>query len=112
MRWLLIIVGVLIVATCVYTWVTLTWSYSEGERAGVLQKFSRKGWVCKTYEGELALYIVQGMSPQIWDFTVRDDALAEKLRKAVGEKVHLHYTEHHGVPSSCFADTNYYVRQP
>ncbi len=109
MRWLVIVVGVLIVAACAYTWVTLNWSYSEGERAGILQKFSRKGWICKTYEGELALYIVQGMSPQIWEFTVRDDTLAEKLRNAVGEKVHLHYTEHHGVPSSCFADTNYYV---
>ena len=108
-RWVLIVVAVLIVAVGAYTWVTLNWSYSEGERAGLLQKFSRKGWICKTYEGELALYIVQGMSPQIWNFSVRDDALAEKLRKAVGEKVHLHYTEHQGVPSSCFADTNYYV---
>jgi hypothetical protein len=108
-RWLLIIVAVLIVAAGIYTWVTLKWSYSEGERAGVLQKFGRKGWVCKTYEGELAMYVVSGMAPQIWYFSARDDAMAEQLRKVVGEKVQLHYTEHQGVPSSCFADTKYFV---
>jgi hypothetical protein len=108
-RWLVILVVVIVVVAGVYTWVTLNWSYSEGERAGVLQKFGRKGWVCKTYEGELAMYIVTGMSPQIWYFSVRDDAMAEQLRKVVGEKVQLHYTEHSGVPSSCFADTNYFV---
>jgi hypothetical protein len=109
-RWLLILVAVLIVAAVIYTWVTLNWSYSEGQHAGVLQKFERKGWICKTYEGELTeLSTVQGMSPQIWRFTVRDNTLAEQLRKVVGEKVQLHYTEHSGVPSSCFADTPYYV---
>lgn len=109
LRWLVILVVVIIVATVLYSWITLKWSYSEGERAGILQKFSHKGWICKTYEGELALYIAGGMAPQIWYFSVRDDALAEKLRKAVGEKVQLHYTEHRGVPSSCFADTPYFV---
>jgi hypothetical protein len=108
-RWLLILVAVLIVAAGIYTWVTLNWSYSEGERAGVLQKFGRKGWVCKTYEGEVAMYIVSGMTPQIWYFSVRDNAIAEQLRKVVGEKVQLHYTEHQGIPSSCFADTKYFV---
>ena len=92
-----------------YTWVTLAWSYSEGERAGLLQKFSRKGWVCKTYEGELALYVVAGVQPEIWYFSVRDAALARDLAKAVGQRVQLHYTEHRGVPSSCFAETSYYV---
>jgi hypothetical protein len=92
-----------------YTWFTLRWSYSEGERAGVLQKFSKKGFVCKTYEGELALYIVGGMAPQIWNFTVRDEALAEQLSRAVGQSLRLHYQEHLGVPTSCFGDTGYYV---
>ena len=92
-----------------YTWVTLAWSYSEGERAGLLQKFSRKGWVCKTYEGELALYVVAGVQPEIWYFSVRDAALARDLAKAVGQRVQLHYTEHRGVPTRCFGDTGYYV---
>jgi hypothetical protein len=92
-----------------YTWFTLSWHYSEGERAGVLQKFSKKGWLCKTYEGELALYVVGGVAPQIWYFSVRDEATAGQLRQAVGQKVQVHYTEHRGVPTSCFAETPYFA---
>jgi hypothetical protein len=108
-RWLIIAAAVAVVAGAAYTWFTLSWSYSDGERAGLLQKFGRKGWLCKTYEGELAQYIVGGVAPQIWYFSVRDEATAEQLTKAVGEKVQLHYTQHRGVPSSCFADTEYFV---
>ncbi len=104
----IIIVAILLLSAS-WTWLTLNWSYSEGERAGVLQKFSRKGWLCKTYEGELAQYIVSGVAPQIWNFTVRDAKVAEQLRAVVGEKVQLHYAEHRGVPSSCFGDTGYFV---
>jgi len=92
-----------------WTWFTLSWSYSDGERAGVLQKFSRKGWLCKTYEGELALYVVGGVAPQIWHFSTRDPKVAEQLTKAVGQQVRLHYTEHRGVPTSCFAETPYFA---
>jgi hypothetical protein len=99
----------LIIIGAAWSWVALSWSYSEGERAGVLQKFSRKGWVCKTYEGELALYVVGGVAPQIWYFSTRDEALAKQLFGAVGERVQIHYKEHRGVPSSCFADTPYFA---
>ena len=101
---------VLIVLGC-FAWTTLAlwWSYSEGERVGVLQKFSRKGWVCKTYEGELALYVVGGIAPQIWPFTVRDTAVARDLNAVIGERVRLHYAEHRGLPTSCFGDTAYFV---
>jgi hypothetical protein len=75
----------------------------------VLQKFSRKGWVCKTYEGELAQYVVRGVAPQIWYFTTRDAELAERLAKVVGQDIRVHYTEHRGVPTSCFGDTQYYA---
>lgn len=92
-----------------YTWAALSWHYSAGERAGLLQKFSSKGWICKTYEGELALYVVAGVQPEIWTFTVRDAALAEQLAKAVGQRVQLHYTEHPGLPTNCFGDTRYFV---
>ena len=92
-----------------YTLLALWWSYSEGERVGVLQKLSRKGWVCKTYEGELALYVVSGMAPQIWTFTVRERKVAEQLNTVLGERVRLHYSEHRGLPSSCFGDTPYFV---
>ena len=92
-----------------WTWFTLSWSYSDGDRGGVLQKFSKRGWVCKTYEGELAMYVVGGVAPQIWNFSVRNDAVIEQLHKAVGQQVRLHYREHRGLPTSCFGETDYFV---
>jgi hypothetical protein len=108
-RWFVILLLLLIVGGGLWTWLTLAWAYSDGERAGVLLKFSRRGWACKTQEGELAQYVVAGVSPQIWEFSVRDAAVAAQLNKVVGRQVQLHYTEHKGVLSSCFADTRYYV---
>ncbi|HVO00049.1 MAG TPA: hypothetical protein VMT49_08415 [Steroidobacteraceae bacterium] len=99
----------IVLGLAAYTWLSLTWSYSEGERVGILQKVSRKGWVCKTVEGELAQYVVSGVMPQIWEFTVRDATVARHLDQALGERVRLHYTEHRGVPSRCFGDTRYFV---
>ena len=109
MRIVLILMLLVIGGTALWTWIALAWSYSDGERAGVLQKFSRRGWLCKTQEGELAQYVVAGVSPQIWVFSVRDPAVGAQLRKAVGQRVQLHYTEHPGVPTGCFADTAYFV---
>lgn len=98
-----------ILLVVLYTMFMLWWSYSEGERAGVLQKFSKRGWICKTYEGELAMYVVGGVAPQIWNFSVRDDAIAEQLHAAVGQQVRLHYSEHRGLPTTCFGETDYFV---
>jgi len=107
-RYLLVFLLVLFGGTGLWTWLTLQWAYSDGTRSGVLQKFSRRGWICKTQEGDLALYS-GGLSPQIWQFSVRDPAVAAQLDKIVGHQVQLHYTEHAGVPSACFADTRYFV---
>jgi hypothetical protein len=107
-RYLLVFLLVLFVGTGLWTWLTLQWAYSDGTRSGVLQKFSRRGWVCKTQEGDLALYS-GGLSPQIWHFSVRDPGVAAAIEKAVGARVQVHYTEHPGVPSTCFADTRYFV---
>jgi hypothetical protein len=109
MRVLTILIVAVIAGIGLWSWLTLSWAYSDGERAGVLQKFSRKGWVCKTQEGEIAQYLVAGISPQMWQFSVRDKSVAAQLDRAVGHRVQLHYTEHPGVPSSCFADTRYFV---
>jgi len=108
-RWLAGFLVVVVLGVVAWTMLALWWSYSEGERVGVLQKFSRKGWICKTYEGELALYVVAGVAPQIWNFTVRDDAVARKLNPVIGERVRLHYAEHRGLPTRCFGDTAYFV---
>ncbi len=106
---LLILIILVPAGSAAWSWLTLRWSYADGERAGILQKFSHKGWICKTDEGELALYIVAGVAPQIWDFTVRDPNLVTPMNSLVGRRVQLHYTEHRGLPSSCFGDTRYFV---
>ncbi len=108
-RALLLLLLLAAVALTLWTMMSLSWPYSDGVRAGVLQKFSRKGWVCKTREGELAQFVVAGVSPQIWAFSVRDPEIAKQLVKDVGHSVQLHYTEHRGVPGSCFGDTRYFV---
>jgi len=109
-KWYLLgFVAALLALAVLYTMFMLSWSYSDGERAGVLQKFSQRGWVCKTYEGELALYVVAGVAPTIWNFSVRDAAVAAELSKAVGQNVRLHYREHRGLPTNCFGETDYFV---
>lgn len=92
-----------------YIWLTLTWTYSEGERAGFVQKFSRRGWLCKTWEGELLLTSMPGAIPEKFEFSIRDDEVAQHLQEALGKRVVLSYGQHKGVPSSCFADTEYFV---
>ena len=108
----IVFVGLLAVATGVaalWTLITLTFSYSDGDRVGYVQKFSHKGWVCRTWEGELAMTPVPGAAPEIFYFTVRDDAVVKRIQAAEGKKVALHYKEKRGVPSSCFGDTHYFI---
>jgi hypothetical protein len=92
-----------------YTWVVLNWSYSSGERAGYVQKFSHKGWLCKTWEGELAMVTMPGTLTEKFEFSVRDAAVAQKLNDSMGQRVSLHYEQHLGVPTSCFGETQYFV---
>ena len=100
-----------LVLIALYTMLMLWWSYSDGDRAGVLQKFSKRGWICKTWEGEIAMYVVGGVAPQIWEFSVRDDEVAVQLQAAVGQQVRLHYAEHRGLPTNCFGETDYFVNR-
>jgi hypothetical protein len=92
-----------------YTFATLSYSYSKGERVGFVQKLSQRGWLCKTNEGDLAMVNIVGQQAEIFHFTVRDDAVAKKIETFAGHKVALQYEEHKGVPSSCFGDTTYFV---
>lgn len=107
------ILGVLLLVALLlfglYLWAVLSWAYSEGKRAGILQKFSSKGWICKTYEGELAISIVPGVTPIIWYFSVRDESLVPQIGTALGKRVVLHYREHRGLPTTCFGETSYFV---
>lgn len=104
--WLLIIP---IALFALYTWATLTWVYSSGERAGYVQKLSQKGFVCKTYEGELVLVSMPGTQAEKFLFTVRDAAVAKKINETVGKRVRLIYEEHIGIPTTCFGETGYFV---
>jgi len=104
----LFVVGVAGVAS-LWTLITLTFSYSDGDRVGYVQKFSHKGWICRTWEGELAMTPVPGAAPEIFTFTVRDQALANRITSAEGKRVALHYKEKRGLPSSCFGDTRYFI---
>ena len=92
-----------------YVYIALNWSYSSGERAGFLQKVSHKGWICKTWEGELSLVAMPGSAPEKFLFTVRDEVVAQKVSAAAGKRVTLNYEQHKGLPSSCFGDTEYFV---
>ncbi len=100
---------VLALLAALYFWAALSWSYSSGERAGWVQKLSKKGWLCKTWEGELALVSLPGTTPEKFLFTIWDDAVAQDITRAMGKRVALHYEEKVGLPGSCFGDTRYYV---
>ena len=113
-NWFLWFIGFAVLITALvigYTWLALSWSYSSGERAGYVQKFSQKGWLCKTWEGELAIVSIPGSLPEIFPFTVRDDKVAADINAAMGKRVALSYDQHLGIPSTCFGETGYYVDQ-
>ncbi len=107
-----IIAGVLIVPIVVfalYTWSALTWSYSTGERAGYVQKFSHKGWICKTWEGELAMVNIPGSLSEKFLFSVRDQKTADYINASLGKRVALSYEQHRGIPTACFGETDYFI---
>ena len=110
MRVVLVVVAALL-AIAGYFWAVLTWSYSSGERAGWVQKFSRKGWICKTWEGELAMVSMPGATPEKFHFTTWDDVVAARINEVMGRRVALHYEEKMGLPTACFGETRHFVKQ-
>jgi hypothetical protein len=109
MKIFLTIIIVLVLALAGFTWLTLHWSYSDGERAGFVQKFSRKGWVCKTWEGEMAMVTLPGTVAEKFNFTVRDDDVAKQINANIGKRMTVHYEQRKWIPTSCFGDTEYFV---
>jgi hypothetical protein len=106
---ILLVVLIPMLVFVLWAWITLSYTYSSGERAGFLQKISKRGWVCKTWEGEIQLTAMPGAAPEIFTFTVRSDSLAQVMNTLNGQKVVLDYKQHKGVPGSCFGDTEYFV---
>jgi hypothetical protein len=109
LRFLAIFLLVPLLLAAAWLWLTLTWSYSEGERAGYVQKLSKKGWICKSWEGEIAMVSMPGAIPEKFEFSVRDEAVAEKINAMAGKKVVLVYKQHKFVPSNCFGETEYFI---
>jgi hypothetical protein len=108
-RWLIIILITPVILFSLYTWLSLTWSYSHGERAGYVQKFSQKGWVFKTWEGELAMVSMPGTNPEKFYFSVRNDSVAARINASLGGRVALVYDQHTGVPLNWWGETEYFV---
>lgn len=92
-----------------YVWAALSFNFSEGERAGYVQKFSKKGWICKTWEGELAMVSLPGTLAETFRFSVRDSHVAEVINASIGRRVALSYEQHKGIPTDCFGETEYFV---
>ncbi len=109
MKWILWLVALPLLVFALYLTFVMSWSYSDGERAGYLQRFSHKGWICKTYEGELAMTTVPGVAPVLWNFTVKDEAVAAQLNALAGKRVVVYYEEHRGIPTTCYGETNHFV---
>jgi hypothetical protein len=112
MKWLWVpkfILMLLLFLGAAYLLVAFNYSYSDGNRAGYIQKFSHKGWICKTYEGEMAMTTVPGVAPILWVFSVRDEKVASQLSQAMGKRVVLHYREYRYIPTTCFGETAYFV---
>ena len=105
----IVILGLVLLAGAGWVWTTLNWSYSEGERAGYIQKLSRKGWLCKTWEGEIAMVTMPGAIPDRFEFSVRDEAVAARINALAGQRIVLVYEQHKFVPTNCFGETEYFV---
>jgi hypothetical protein len=107
-----ILVAIILLPILVFSlwaWATLGYTYSQGERAGYVQKLSKKGWLCKTWEGEIAMANLPGTMPALFSFSVRNDSIAGLIEKTMGKRVSLTYDQHKGVPTSCFGETEYFI---
>jgi len=109
LKWLISLILVGVAGLVAYTLIMWNWSYGSGERAGFVQKFSHRGFICKTWEGEMAMVSMPGTMSEKFFFTVPDEAVAQKINANLGKKVSLKYNQHIGLPSSCFGDTEYFV---
>lgn len=107
LAWAIFLVPIVLII--LYLLLVLNWSFSDGDRVGYLQKFSHRGWLCKSYEGELAMTTVPGVAPMIWTFSVWDKGVADRINLLLGKKVVLHYREFRGIPTDCFGSTDYFV---
>jgi hypothetical protein len=114
-KWPFVLFGIVVVLpiliAVIWTVISLNWSYSSGKRAGYIQKFSKKGWVCKTWEGEIAMVNMPGAAQERFSFSVRNDSVAAQINRLMGSHVSITYEQHRGVPTRCFGETEYWVTE-
>jgi hypothetical protein len=110
-KWLFGLVLAAALGLAAWIFLMLHWSYSTGERAGYVQKLSKKGWICKTWEGELALITMPGTVAEKFYFTVPDEKIAAEINSTLGSRVTLHYEQHIGLPTNCWGDTQYFINK-
>ena len=108
-RFILLLIAAVVVLSAGYVTLAFNWSFSKGERIGYIQKFSEKGWLCKTWEGELQMLPVPGMVPEKFLFSVRDKAVTGKINSSLGKKISLSYEQHRGIPTTCFGESEYFA---
>ena len=106
---LVLVIAIPILIFVFWTFIALQFVYSSGERAGYLQKISKRGWICKTWEGDLQLTAQPGVAPEMFAFSTRSDSIAAELNKLAGQRVVLLYEQHKGLPGTCFGETEYFV---
>jgi hypothetical protein len=102
-------VAIAVVNVVIGLWTIVGFTYSRGDRVGFVRKLSERGWACKTYEGTLAMIVQPGDPGKVWEFSVRDKAVADQIAALSGHRVALHYEQHKLVPASCVGETEYFV---
>ena len=107
--WFVTLIIVVVLGFSAWTWSALHYAYSTGDRAGFVQKFSQKGWLCKTWEGQIAMANLPGTTPEMFNFSVRSDSIAKLITQSMGRRVDITYQQHKGVPTGCFGETEYFV---
>jgi len=97
-RWTMYILAILLIS---FVYFKYFFTYSEGYRAGLLQKFSNKGLIFKTYEGELILSSVSSTSnvaiaSEKFQFSVLKKDISPMFDTLQGRNVIVHYYEKKG----------------
>jgi hypothetical protein len=106
----MLLVGTPLLIFALWSFASLAFVYSSGSRVGFAQKLSKKGWICKTWEGEIAMATVPGVMPERFAFTVWSDSLAAEIQKVEGRRIKLTYEQHRYLPNSCFGETEHFVK--
>lgn len=108
---ILIILLILVVLGIAVTQAHIT--YSEGSRSGYIKKFSKNGYIIKTYEGDLVQQINGVLTADSFHFTVKDDKIVQDITRALNnnERVEVKYKQQLYLFQALHGDTQYFVTE-